>query len=101
MPIVRADLQQTSFARKLAAYLAGGGQANLFGMHLGIGNFRVLTVTTSRERMMTMIKALKDLTGGAGSQQFLFIDHASLLASHDLLSLQWLSGKGDIVTLGD
>lgn len=101
MPIVRGDLDQTSFARKLVAYLSGGGKTNAFGAHFGVGNFRVLTVTTSRERTATMIAALKQLTRGAGSHQFLFVDRATLHASTDLLSLEWISGKGDVVTLRD
>ena len=101
MPVVRAGLNQTSFARKLMAYLAGGGKANAFGQQLGIGNFRVLTVTTSGERITSMIQALKDLTNAAGSAQFLFTDRSTLLAAHDLLSLEWLSGKGEHVRLCD
>jgi hypothetical protein len=101
MPIVRADLGQTSYYRKLIAYLAGGGKANAFGAHFGIGNFRVLTVTTSRDRTTTMIEALKELTRGTGSSQFLFVDRATLHASVDLLSLEWLTGKGEVVTLRD
>ncbi len=101
MPIMRADLGQTSYYRKLVAYLAGGGKANAFGAHFGIGNFRVLTVTTSRERTTTMIEALEELTRGAGSSQFLFVDRTTLHASHDLLSLDWITGKGEVVTLRD
>ena len=101
MPISRANLNQTSYARKLMTYLAGGGKGNVFGSHLGIDNFRVLTVTTSRQRMATMIEALKHLTSGAGSQQFLFVDHPSLLAVPDMHSLVWTSGKGHRVRLID
>lgn len=101
MPISRADLNQTSFMRKLIAYLAGGGKANAFGAHFGIGNFRVLTVTTSSERTATMIAALKELTNGAGSSQFLFVDRAALSESANLFSLEWRTGKGDVVTLAD
>ena len=101
MPVVRTGVHQTSFARKLMAYLAGGGKTNAFGHQLGIGNFRVLTVTTSGERIASMVEALKSLTGGAGSAQFLFTDRSTLLANHDLLSLEWISGKGDRVRLVD
>lgn len=101
MPIMRADLGQTSYYRKLIAYLAGGGKGNAFGAHLGVGNFRVLTVTTSRERTTTMLDALKELTRGVGSSQFLFVDKLTLSESVDLLSLEWVSGKGEPVTLRD
>ena len=87
--------------RKLLAYLAGGGKANAFGAHFGVGNFRVLTVTTSAERTQTMIAALKDLTGGLGSSQFLFVDHLALSAVANLFALAWLTGKGEVVTLAD
>ena len=48
-----------------------------------------------------MIDALKSLTGGAGSAQFLFTNRSTLLATHDLLSLEWISGKGERVRLVD
>ena len=101
MPVVRAGLHQTSFARKMTAYLAGGGQTNAFGRQFDIGNFRVLTVTTSVERIGSMIQALRGMTNGAGSAQFLFADRNTLLATHDLLSLEWTSGKGETVRLVD
>ncbi|NJO35185.1 MAG: hypothetical protein HC869_20825 [Rhodospirillales bacterium] len=101
MPIARRDLNQTSYVRKLLAYLAGGGKANAFGAHFGVGNFRVLTVTTSAERMASMIAALKEVTGGIGSSQFLFVDQLALSACANLLSLAWTTGKGEIVTLSD
>jgi hypothetical protein len=101
MPIARSDLNQTSYTRKLLTYLAGGGKANAFGAHFGLGNFRVLTVTTSAERMASMIAALKELTGGAGSAQFLFVDRTALAACTDLLMLQWTTGKGEKVTLAE
>ena len=101
MPIVRSDLRQTSYMRKLLAYLAGGGKTNAFGSHFGVGNFRVLTVTTSSARMTSMIDALKDLTDGVGSSQFLFVDRAALSTSANLLALEWLTGKGQTVTLCD
>ena len=101
MPVVRTGVHQTSFARKLMAYVAGGGKTNAFGQQLGIGNFRVLTVTTSSERITSMIEALRSLTGGGGSAQFLFSNRSTLLATHDLLSLEWISGKGERVRLKD
>ena len=83
----------------LLAYVAGGGAANAFGKHLGIGNFRVLMVTTSPDRRDTMIAALRDATGGAGSRQFLFTDRDALRHCPHLLDLDWITGKGDTVRL--
>ena len=99
MPVMRSHPRQTSFHPKILAYLAGGGSGNAHGKRLGIGNFRVLTVTTSRERMRTMIEAVKLATRGNGSNQFLFTDRASLLACFDVLDLEWTSGKGECVQL--
>lgn len=101
MPITRADLAQTSILRKLVTYLAGGGTGNSFGRHFGIGNFRVLMVTTSAERIASMIDTLKELTGGNGSAQFLFADRASFAEAPDLLMVPWTTGKGDRVTLAN
>ena len=101
MPIRRASLEQTSIHRKFLAYLAGGGSSNAFGTQLGIGNFRVLVVTTSTERRDSMIATLRQATGSAGSRQFLFSDRDGLREAGDLLDHAWVSGKGDIVRLGD
>lgn len=100
MPVMRSNPRQTSFHQKILGYLAGSRPVNLHGQHFGIGNFRVLTITTSRERIGTMIEALKQATKGSGSNQFLFTDSASLRACPDVLSLEWTSGKGDCVRLG-
>jgi hypothetical protein len=98
--MMRSHPRQTSFHQKILAYLAGAGSGNLHGKRLGIGNFRVLTVTTSRVRMETMIAAVKLATKGQGSNQFLFTDRASVLACPDILKLEWVSGKGERVRLG-
>ena len=99
MPVVRSDLNQTSMMRKFLAYVAGGGSQNAFGKQLGINNFRVLVVTTSTQRMTTMIEALKMATGGVGSRQFLFADHEAVRRAENLLDLEWLTGKGEHVRL--
>jgi hypothetical protein len=99
MPVMRSHPRQTSFHQKILAYLAGAGSGNAHGKRFGIGNFRVLTVTTSRERMGTMIDAVKLATRGNGSNQFLFTDRASVLACPDVLMLEWTSGKGERVRL--
>lgn len=101
MPVTRSDLDQTSIRRKFLAYLAGGGRSNVFGQQLGIDNFRVLTLTTSAERIATMLALLKALTNGRGSRQFLFLERAALRSCADLLACQWLNGKGDPVRLLD
>lgn len=100
MPVVRSRLDQTSYYRKLLCYFAGGGSANAHGQRFGIGNFRVLTLTTTPERTANMIAALRDLTGGAGLRQFLFIDRRAASAAPDLLALEWVSASGESARLG-
>lgn len=100
MPITRSHPRQTSFQQKILGYLAGSRPVNLHGQHFGIGNFRVLTITTSQERIVHMIEVLKQATHGTGSNQFLFTDRTSLLKSPDILALEWTSGKGERVQLG-
>lgn len=99
MPVIRNHPRQTSFHQKVLAYYAGGGAANTHGKRFGVGNFRVLTVTTSRERIETMVNAVKLATRGAGSNQFLFTDRTSLLGCFDILTLEWITGKGERVRL--
>jgi len=99
MPVMRSSLSQTSLYRKFVAYGAGGGGGNAFGRQLGIGSFRVLTLTTSAERTANMLDALGQAT--RPSRQFLFSDRHALAAAPDILALSWLSGKGDPVRLAD
>jgi hypothetical protein len=100
MPIVRSHPRQTSFHQKILGYLAGSRPVNTHGQHFGIGNFRVLTITTSQQRITTMLDAVSDATRGTGSNQFLFVDRASLQNCPDILQLEWTSGKGERVRLG-
>ena len=67
---------------------------------LGIGNFRVLTVTTTAQRIERMVAALKGITDGKGSSMFLFTDEATLAVKNPL-DVEWLSGKGELVRLTD
>ena len=100
MPIQRANVRQTSFFRKMTAYYETWKQ----GIHTsvyGIKNFRVLTVTSSPERVENLIRANRGLPGGKGSRLFLFTDEASFRATPDLLAHEWRSGEGgELVRLG-
>lgn len=100
MPVERHSRKdQTYFAKKMLIYY----EANRAGEHqreYGIPNFRVATVTTTPERVEQMIEALKEITGGRGSNMFLFIDDHSL-AETDPLDALWLTGKGERIRLVD
>lgn len=94
MPIMRKGLAQTSFLRKLLAYQEAW-RRGLHREYLGIPNFRVLTVTTSRERVEHLVKACHSLTGG-GSRLFLFTAQERL-GQEDILTHQWVNGRAEVV----
>lgn len=96
MPVMRKGLAQTSFLRKLLAYQETWRQG-IHKAHLSIPNFRVLTVTTSRERVGCLVEACRSLLGG-GSRLFLFTDQDRL--SHiDILAHEWVNGRSEEVRL--
>jgi hypothetical protein len=96
MPVVRKGLGQTSFRRKLFAYHETWRQG-LHKTHFGIPNFRVLTVTTSEERVQHLVEACRSL-GGGGSRLFLFTDRERL-GEEDILAHDWRNGRGELVSL--
>jgi hypothetical protein len=82
----------TSFARKLALYL-DIWRYKVHHAQFGFQAVRVLTVTTSKQRVGTMVEAVRSLTGGNGSGLFLFVDRETLRASNPL-DVEWVSGSG-------
>jgi DNA-binding Lrp family transcriptional regulator len=95
MPVSRKRLDQTSFRRKLLGYRETWRQG-LHRMHLGIPNFRVLTVTTSEERMRHLVAACRSL--GSGRRLFLFADQQAPGRS-DVLSHRWVDGRSEKIRL--
>jgi DNA-binding transcriptional ArsR family regulator len=100
MPVERyRNLNRTYFAKKMLTYYEANRQER--HVHdLGIGNFRVATVTTTPERVDKMQAALRSITDGRGSSMFLFADETRLAASNPL-DVEWVSGKGEFVRLTD
>jgi hypothetical protein len=96
MPVTRKGLAQTSFRRKLLAYQETWRQG-LHKAHFSIPNFRVLTVTTNRERVRHLIEACQSLSGG-GARLFLFTDRERL-GRGDILAHEWGDGGGDGTSL--
>ena len=95
MPIMRTDIRQTSFYRKTVGYHETWKQ----GLHTkvyNIKNFRVLTVTSSPQRVRTLIEANKQLADGQGSRMFLFSHEQALQAAGNPLALEWLSGRDEV-----
>jgi len=98
MPVWRSNLQQSSMRKKFLVYHHGHA-AQLHTARYGVGNFRVLTVTSSAERIASMIDAVKQITSGKGTNLFLFATAAAVRTCNDFLALPWTSGKGETVSL--
>jgi DNA-binding Lrp family transcriptional regulator len=97
MPVIRKNLSQTSFYRKLLAYQATRSHS-IHQTRFGFNRFRVLTVTNSKERLKSLVNACSQLKSGHGL--FLFLDCASLENSTDLFSVLWQTGRpGQTTTL--
>lgn len=94
MPVRRSDPDQTSFEKKMRIYLAAHA-AKQHERQFGWKNFRVLTVTTDRQRVHSMKEALAGLRvpGGPGASLFLFSTFGDLDAA-DPLAPCWQDGKG-------
>ena len=89
MPVTRQNLSRSSFQRKLLAYHATWKQG-LHKTRFGFPRFRVLTVTTSAERMQNMIDACRELESGHGL--FLFAEAGAFLGS-DPFTFFWTTGR--------
>lgn len=97
MPVVRKNLVQTSFFRKLLAYEATWAN-KVHQRHLGISSFRVLTVTTITARVESLLAACLQLKRGHGL--FLFADTSG--PQKDLFSAVWRNaGTGRLSSLID
>lgn len=99
MPVMRSRFDKTSFQRKLKIYW----EAWKRGRHVeqfGLRQLRVLTVTDSKKRVEHMLDAVGELTGGKGSNFFLFATADQLSASSPL-DLEWITGAGQLVKLTD
>ncbi|MBS4082894.1 MAG: replication-relaxation family protein [Rhizobiales bacterium] len=88
---------RTHFKHKLATYYHGWRQRHHV-QQFGIEQVRVITVTTSQQRIETMLDALREVTEGKGSDLFLF-GHEAELSSADVVTAGWISGRGAIVRL--
>ena len=96
MPVQRAGLTTSSFARKLAAYEATWAQ-HIHRSRFDSPRMRVLTVTTSASRLQNLAAAAADLNRGKGL--FFFADARAVSSTADLLALRWLKSDGTSETL--
>src|SRR5437762_4761956 len=99
MPVRRADFEKTSFERKMLGYLAAHA-AREHRRKLGWKNFRVLVVTTDRQRIQRMLDVLGQLNWphAPGAALFLFASFDGL-AANDPLDSGWLDGTGRRIQL--
>ena len=84
-PVVRSNLHQTSYLRKILQYREAAAQA-AYRTHWGLPNLLVLTVTTNRRHMANMMQLVREQTDGRGSTSLLFKTMPSL-ASLELAPL--------------
>lgn len=95
MPVKRRDLKQSSILRKLFAYQTMW-KMKRHNDHFGWGNFRVLFVTTSAERVENMIEAVNSQAITMNSPLFLFADKQSLYGDGDMFRKQWLGADSQL-----
>ena len=96
MPVKRQELAQSSCFRKLLAYEATWTQG-LHRSRFGWARFRVLTLTSSAERVEHLAQASRELARGRGL--FLFGERATFLA--DPLGSRLTNGHGRPEPLAD
>ena len=99
-PVRRSNRKQSSVARKFEAYFTGL-HASLHHTRYGIGNLRILVVTTSRQRIQTMLDALSDIAGEKDCSMFLFADNDQIRAAQHVLAVPWIDGRGAPASLVD
>jgi len=83
MPLTRKDVRQTSFLRKLESY-RDTYLNKLQDKYFGISNFRVLTVTTSKDRVDNLVEVSKQNMEGVPSGVFLFSNYLDLKNSNPI-----------------
>jgi hypothetical protein len=98
MPVLRRGLKQTSFFRKMLAYNASW-QQKLHASFFGHQRCRVLVVTTSPQRIASLIEANRSLNSGRGSGLFLFIERDAVIQCENLFSLPLRTGRDELVAL--
>lgn len=99
MPVSRSDIGQTSFERKMRAYLSACA-AKEHERRFGWKTFRVLTVTTDDYRLTSMQKSLRAIRipRSPGPGLFLFATRDEL-GGIDPIVMRWRDGTGRTVSL--
>ena len=103
MPIRRASLLRSSFYKKMLGY-HHGWKNGVFEKTFSFRNARVLTVTTSQERIDNMIEVGRQMDSrkrGLGMFLFGSQDILNLDDPEDIFRQIWFSGKGEKVSILD
>jgi DNA-binding Lrp family transcriptional regulator len=98
MPMMRADITQTSFERKMRGYLTAYA-AKQHEKKFGWKAFRILTVTTNDTRKKTMMETVTKIRipHSPGPALFWFLPRRELIA-FDPLAQPWQDGTGRTVS---
>jgi Replication-relaxation len=99
MPVKRSRFDKTSFQRKLKVYWEAW-KVRRHVEHFGVKQIRVLTVTESAERVDHMISAVYEITGGRGSNFFLFAEKSRFYGRLPT-EVWWTTGRGELARLTD
>ena len=99
MPVRRSDQARTSFESKMRTYLVAYA-SKAHARQLGWRSFRVLVVTTDRQRTRSMQEVLRDVRSahGISASPFWFTTFDDLRAV-DPLTHEWRDGGGKAVRL--
>ena len=103
MPIQRNDLTKSSYYKKLVGYFESWRQ-KLYMANFGFTNPRLLSLTISKERIVSMIAANKKLDPrGNGLRMFLFAPAKtfSLAKPETVFEQKWLNGREEVASLLD
>ena len=101
MPVKRSNLFRSSFYKKLLGYYATKEQ-DLYTKTFGVKGVRIITVTTSLERIVNIIKACEDIdVQKKYLRMFLFTTDSMLDLNkpEKLLARVWINGLGEGVSL--
>lgn len=99
IPISRRGGDHRSIRRKLKTYY-DGWRAQRHIEQFGIKQMRVLTITSSPERVRNMVRCVGELTEGRGSAFFLFGDR-NAFQTLTPLETAWVNGRREEVRLTD
>lgn len=92
MPVERTNLQQTSLKRKFLAYTAAK-RAELHQRQFGWKAFRVLVITTTKQRADNALQTIRACVHEHGRGLFLVADRDSL-AIADMIAYPWRDARG-------